>query len=48
MPIYRIEAPDGKTYRIEGPEGATDAQVRAEVIRQNPHLAQQQIGRAHV
>ena len=41
MPIYRIEAPDGKTYRIEGPEGATDAQVRAEVIRQNPHLAQQ-------
>lgn len=41
MPIYRIEAPDGKTYRIEGPEGATDAQVRAEVIRQNPHLSQQ-------
>lgn len=41
MPTYSISAPDGKTYRIEGPPGATDEQVRAEVIRQNPHLAEQ-------
>lgn len=40
MPTYQIQAPDGKTYRIEGPDGATDEQVRAEVIRQNPHLAE--------
>lgn len=38
MATYQIKAPDGNTYRIEGPEGATDAEVRAEVIRQNPHL----------
>ena len=41
MPTYSISAPDGKTYRIEGPPGATDDEVRAEVIRQNPHLAKQ-------
>jgi hypothetical protein len=40
MPTYRITAPDGQTYRIEGPEGATDEQVRAEVIRQNPQLGE--------
>lgn len=39
MTTYRIPAPDGKTYRIEGPEGATQEQIQAEVIRQNPHLA---------
>jgi len=39
MAKYRIAAPDGKTYQIEGPEGATQDQVQAEVIRQNPHLA---------
>lgn len=39
MPIYSIAAPDGKTYEIEGPEGATTEQVKAEVIRQHPHLA---------
>lgn len=36
MPIYQITAPNGKTYRVEGPAGATDAQVRAEVLRQHP------------
>ena len=41
MPTYSISAPDGKTYRIEGPPGSTDDEVRAEVIRQNPHLAEQ-------
>jgi len=40
MPTYRITGPDGKTYQIQGPSGATTEQVKAEVIRQNPHLAQ--------
>ena len=38
MPIYSMSAPDGKTYQIEGPPGATDAQIRAQIIRQFPHL----------
>jgi len=40
MPTYRITGPDGKNYQIQGPSGATTEQVKAEVIRQNPHLAQ--------
>lgn len=36
MPTYEISAPNGKTYRIQGPAGASDAQVRAEVLRQFP------------
>jgi hypothetical protein len=36
MPIYSIQAPDGKTYEIEGPPGATQAQVIQAVLRQNP------------
>jgi len=39
MPIYEMTAPDGKTYQIEGPEGATDDQVRAAIMQQNPQLA---------
>ncbi len=39
MPTYSITAPDGKTYRIDGPEGATTEQVKAEVMRQHPHLS---------
>jgi len=39
MTTYRIAAPDGKTYRIEGPEGASQEEIQAEVIRQNPHLS---------
>lgn len=37
MPKYSMAAPDGNTYEIEGPEGATEAQVRAEILRQNPN-----------
>jgi hypothetical protein len=39
VPTYSIKAPDGKTYEIDGPEGATTEQVKAEVIRQHPHLS---------
>jgi len=39
LTTYSIQAPDGKTYRIDGPQGATQEQVQAEVMRQNPHLA---------
>lgn len=39
MTTYRISAPDGQTYQIEGPEGATQDQVKAEVMRQNPQLS---------
>lgn len=38
MTTYSIPAPDGKTYRIEGPPGASQDEVKAEVIRQYPHL----------
>lgn len=37
MTTYSIAAPDGKTYKIEGPAGATQEQVQAEVLRQNPN-----------
>lgn len=40
MPVYEIQAPNGKTYRIEGPEGATDAQVRQAVLKQHPDASQ--------
>ena len=40
MAKYRMQAPDGNTYEIEGPEGASDDQVRAEIIRQNPALGE--------
>ncbi|MCA9326852.1 hypothetical protein KC976_04615, partial [Candidatus Saccharibacteria bacterium] len=36
MPIYRITAPNGKTYQIEGPPGASDADVAAAVVAQFP------------
>ena len=36
MTTYSIKAPNGKTYIIEGPPGASDADVRAEVMRQDP------------
>lgn len=36
MPTYEITAPNGRKYRIDGPAGATDAQIRAQVLRQHP------------
>lgn len=39
MPKYRMQAPDGKTYEIDGPAGATDDQVKATILAQNPHLS---------
>ena len=40
MPIYSIQAPNGKTYSIEGPDGATQDQVIAEIIRRDPSAGQ--------
>lgn len=37
MPTYSISAPDGNTYKIEGPAGASQEQVQAEVLKQNPN-----------
>lgn len=39
MPIYQMRAPNGRTYRVSGPEGATEAQIRAEILRQHPDAA---------
>jgi hypothetical protein len=36
MPIYRITAPNGRTYEIEGPPGATQEQVAQAVLAQDP------------
>ena len=40
MPIYRIQAPDGKIYRIEGPPGASDEDLFQTVAEQNPAAVQ--------
>jgi hypothetical protein len=40
MPVYQMQAPDGRTYRIEGPPGASDDEVREAIVAQNPHLAE--------
>jgi len=44
MAKYRIKAPDGQTYEIEGPDGATQEQVQAEVLRQNPNAGRAFVG----
>lgn len=40
MPIYQMQAPDGKTYRIEGPPNASDDEVKQAIISQHPHLSE--------
>lgn len=35
---YSVKGPDGHTYSITGPKGASDDEVIAEIIRQNPSL----------
>lgn len=40
MPLYQIAAPNGKTYEIEGPEGASQAQVIAAILAQDPSAGQ--------
>lgn len=36
MPLYQIQAPNGKTYQIEGPEGASQQQIINAVLAQHP------------
>jgi hypothetical protein len=36
MPTYKMRAPNGRVYRITGPAGATEAQIRAAILRQFP------------
>lgn len=37
MPVYSIQAPDGKTYEIEGPAGASQEDVINAVLAQHPN-----------
>jgi hypothetical protein len=39
MPVYKISAPNGKTYQIEGPDGASQKEIEQEVMRQHPMAA---------
>jgi len=40
MPTYRIQAPNGRTYTIEGPPGASQEEVVAAVLAQDPTAGQ--------
>lgn len=44
MAKYEIKAPDGSTYQIEGPEGASQDEVIAAVLAQNPDAGTAYIG----
>ena len=45
MTTYQIGAPDGNTYKVDGPTGASDAEVRAEVLRQHPEAGSAKPGK---
>lgn len=36
LTTYEIQAPNGKTYRIDGPPGATQEEVQAAILRNDP------------
>jgi len=40
MPIYKVQAPDGKVYRIQGPDGANPEDLFQAVAEQNPMAVQ--------
>jgi hypothetical protein len=39
MPIYSLQAPDGKTYKLEAPEGATEDRLYATLFHLAPEAA---------
>ena len=39
MPIYTVEAPNGKVYELEGPEGSTPDQLSSALYSQVPDAA---------
>jgi hypothetical protein len=36
MPVYEMQAPNGKTYHVDGPSGLSPKDIMAEISRQDP------------